>query len=148
MTATSSARATPCSKTSQRSGRSGTWGDHSVRSCRSCTRAEGPGTSAGAFPMALSLSGEDSRGPRRDAKGSCGTPGPLNLRVINLRVINLSDLLYRHKAIGSARFCRDDRADRHNRGSVYHCLFIGVSVNVSYQPGAARWRTPIRSRSK
>ena len=47
-----------------------TWGDHSVSSCRPYSRAEGPGTSAGLFPMALSLSGEDPRGPRRGAKGS------------------------------------------------------------------------------
>ena len=32
---------------------------------RSCSRAKGPGTSAGAFPMELSLSGEGPRGPRR-----------------------------------------------------------------------------------
>jgi hypothetical protein len=57
-----------------------TWGDNSVSSCRSYRRAKGPGTSAGAFPTALSLSGEGPRGPRRGAKGSCGTPrGPLEL---------------------------------------------------------------------
>ena len=141
MTDSSRAGATPCSKTSQRSGRSGTWGDHSVSSCRSCSRAKGPGTTAVVqerflwrFLYLERIPGVLD-GMRR---GPVGPPGPLNLRVINL-----SDLLYRHKAIGSARFCRDDRADRHNRGSVYHCLFIGVSVNVSYQPGAARWRTPI-----
>ena len=52
-----------------------TWGDNSVSSCRSYSRAEGPGTSAGAFSTARSLSGENSRGPRWCAKGSCGTPG-------------------------------------------------------------------------
>jgi hypothetical protein len=51
-----------------------TWGDTSVSSCRSYNRATGPGTSAGAFPTARFLSGEDARGPRRGAKGSCGTP--------------------------------------------------------------------------
>ena len=51
------------------------WGDNPVSSCRPFTRATGPGTSAGAFPMALSLSGEDPRGPRLGAKGSSGTPG-------------------------------------------------------------------------
>jgi hypothetical protein len=41
----------------------GTCGDNSVSSCRSYSPAKGPGTkfSAGAVPMALSLSGE---GPR------------------------------------------------------------------------------------
>ena len=44
------------------------WGDNSVSSCRSYSRAKSPGatSSAGAFPMALSLSGEHPRGPRRD----------------------------------------------------------------------------------
>ena len=51
------------------------WGDNSVSSCRSYGRAKGPGASAGAFPTARSLSGEGPRGPRRCAKGSCGTPG-------------------------------------------------------------------------
>jgi hypothetical protein len=51
------------------------WGDNSVVGCRSCSRAKGPGTSVGAFPVELSLSGENTRGPRRGAKGSCGTPG-------------------------------------------------------------------------
>jgi hypothetical protein len=54
------------------------WGDSSVSSYSSCSVAKGPGTSAGAFPihpMALSLSGEDPRGPRRGARGSWGTPG-------------------------------------------------------------------------
>jgi hypothetical protein len=51
------------------------WGDNSVSSGRSYNRAKDPGTSAGAFPMALSLSGEDPRGLRRGAKGSGGTPG-------------------------------------------------------------------------
>jgi hypothetical protein len=44
-------------------------------SCRSYSPAKGPGASAGAFPMALSLSGEAPRGPQRGAKGFCGTPG-------------------------------------------------------------------------
>ena len=35
-----------------------TWGDTSVSSCRSYSRAKGPGASADAFPMTLSLSGE------------------------------------------------------------------------------------------
>jgi hypothetical protein len=48
-------------------------------SCRSYSRAKGPGTSADAFTMAFSLSAEDPRGPRRGAKGSCGTlPDPLS----------------------------------------------------------------------
>jgi hypothetical protein len=36
----------------------GTWGDNSVSSCRSYSRSTGPGTSAGVFPMARSLTGE------------------------------------------------------------------------------------------
>jgi hypothetical protein len=51
------------------------WGDNSVSSCGSYSPATGPGTSAGALPMGLSLSGEGLGGPRRGAKGSCGTPG-------------------------------------------------------------------------
>ena len=51
-----------------------TWGDHSVSSCRSYSRGKGAGTSAGKFPMAHSRSGEDPRGHRWGAKGSCGTP--------------------------------------------------------------------------
>ena len=51
-----------------------TCGDNSVSSCRSCSLAKGPGTSAGTFPMELSPSKEGPRGPRRGAKGSCGTP--------------------------------------------------------------------------
>jgi hypothetical protein len=47
------------------------WGDNAVSSCRSYSRAKCPG----AFPVALSLSGEGPRGPRRGAKGCCGTPG-------------------------------------------------------------------------
>ena len=54
---------------------SASWGGNSVSSCRSYSAAKGPATSAGAFPMVLSLSGEDPRGPRRGAMGSCGTPG-------------------------------------------------------------------------
>jgi hypothetical protein len=50
-------------------------GDSSVSSCRSYSPAKCPGTSAGTFPVALSLSGEDPRGLRRGSKGSCGTPG-------------------------------------------------------------------------
>ena len=54
------------------------WGGNSVSiACRSYSRAKSPaGTSAGAFPMEHSLCGEDPRGPRRGAKGSCdpGTP--------------------------------------------------------------------------
>ena len=46
------------------------------------SRAKGPGTSAGAFPMALSLSREDPRGPRCGAKGSVGPPGPLELAAL------------------------------------------------------------------
>ena len=53
--------------------RQSTWGDNSVSSCRSYGQAKGPGASAGAFPVALSLYGEEPRGPRRSAKGSCGT---------------------------------------------------------------------------
>ena len=45
------------------------WGDNSVSSCGSYGGAKGAGTSAGAFPVALSLSREDSRGPPRCAKG-------------------------------------------------------------------------------
>jgi hypothetical protein len=41
----------------------GTWGDNSVSSCRSYSRAKGPGTSAGTFPIALILYGYDPRGP-------------------------------------------------------------------------------------
>ena len=52
-----------------------TWGDNAVSSGGSYGRATGPGTSAGAFPMELFLSGEGARGPRRGTKGSCGTPG-------------------------------------------------------------------------
>jgi hypothetical protein len=52
-----------------------TWGDNPVSSRRSHSRAKGPGTSAGAFPVERSLSGEGPRGPRRGAKGSGGTPG-------------------------------------------------------------------------
>ena len=37
------------------------WGDNSVRGRRSYRRDKGPGTSAGAFPMALSLSAEEER---------------------------------------------------------------------------------------
>jgi hypothetical protein len=45
-------------------------GDNSVSSCRLCSRATGPGTtSAGVFPVALSLSGE---GPRRSSTGCEG----------------------------------------------------------------------------
>ena len=51
-----------------------TWGDNSVSSHKSCARAKGPGTSAGAFPVALSLSGEGPGGHWRGAKGSGGTP--------------------------------------------------------------------------
>jgi hypothetical protein len=51
-----------------------TWGDNSVSSRKSCARAKGPGTSAGAFPVALSLSGEGPGGHWRGAKGSGGTP--------------------------------------------------------------------------
>jgi hypothetical protein len=54
-----------------------TWGGNSVSSGRSHSRAKGPGTSAGAFPihpMTPSLSGEDPRGPQGGAKGSWGTP--------------------------------------------------------------------------
>jgi hypothetical protein len=47
---------------------------NSVSSRKSCGRAKGPGTGAGAFPMAHPLSGEGPRGPRRGAQGSCGTP--------------------------------------------------------------------------
>jgi hypothetical protein len=54
--------------------RTGAWGDNSVSGRRSYSRAKAPGTSAGAFPMALSLSGEGPSGPQRGAKGSCGTP--------------------------------------------------------------------------
>ena len=41
----------------------------------SYSRAKGPGTSAGAFPMALSLAAENTRGPRRGANlGPVGRP--------------------------------------------------------------------------
>jgi hypothetical protein len=53
------------------------WGDNSVSNCRSCSRAKGPGTRAGAFPMARSLSEEGPRGPRRGVKRI--PPGPLEL---------------------------------------------------------------------
>ena len=52
----------------------GAWGDNPVSSC-SYSEPKGPGTSAGAFPMARSLSGEGPRGPGRGAKGSYKTPG-------------------------------------------------------------------------
>jgi hypothetical protein len=58
-----------------RGGALAAWGDNSVSGHGSCSRANGSGTSAGAFPMALSLCGEGPRGPRRGAEGSCGTPG-------------------------------------------------------------------------
>ena len=52
-----------------RSRRRRAWGDNSVSSCRSYSGAKGPGTSAGVFPMALSLSGE---GPRWFSTGCQG----------------------------------------------------------------------------
>jgi hypothetical protein len=60
-----------------RRARSPRWGDNAVSSCRSYSRAKGPGTIyiAGAFPVALSLSGEGTRGPPRGARGCRGTPG-------------------------------------------------------------------------
>ena len=51
-----------------------TWGANTVSSCRPYSRAKGPGTSAEAFPTARSLAGENTRGPRRGAKVSGGTP--------------------------------------------------------------------------
>jgi hypothetical protein len=54
------------------------WGDNSVNNCGSYGGAKVAGTSAGAFPVALSLSREDSRGPPRCAKGSGGTRDPLS----------------------------------------------------------------------
>ena len=50
------------------------WGDNSVSSRRSYTRATGPGTSAGAFPIALSLSGDDSRGFSTGCQGVLWDP--------------------------------------------------------------------------
>jgi hypothetical protein len=54
------------------------WGDSPVSSCRPCSLAKGPGASAGAFPMVLSLSGGGggggSKGSSSGCQGSCGTP--------------------------------------------------------------------------
>ena len=43
----------------------GAWGDNPVSRCRSCSGAKGPGTSACAFPMVLSLSTRSHGRPRR-----------------------------------------------------------------------------------
>ena len=51
-----------------------TWGDYSVSRCRSHSGAKGPSTSAGAFPMALPLSGEDPKGPQRGSQGVLWDP--------------------------------------------------------------------------
>ena len=51
----------------------------------SLSRAKGPGTSAGTFPMALSRSGEDPRvldGVPRGPVGEVGPPGPLELAAL------------------------------------------------------------------
>ena len=45
-----------------------------MSSCRSYSRAKGPGTSAGAFPMALSLSGEGPRGSSTGCEGVLWDP--------------------------------------------------------------------------
>jgi hypothetical protein len=50
-----------------------TWGDSSVSSCRSCSRAEGPGTRAGAFPMAFP-SWRGSKGSSAGCQGVLGAP--------------------------------------------------------------------------
>ena len=61
-----------------------TWGDNSVSSCSSCSRAKGPGTSAGAFSMARSLSGEDQRGSSTGCQGVLWDPcmGPPELAAL------------------------------------------------------------------
>ena len=50
------------------------WGDNSMSSCRRCNRATGSGATAGAPPMALSLSGELS--PIRIQRGAEGAEPP------------------------------------------------------------------------
>ena len=57
-------------------------GDNPVSSCRSRSRAKGPGTRAGALPMARALYAEGPRGLGGAPRGPVGPPGPLGLAAL------------------------------------------------------------------
>jgi hypothetical protein len=59
-----------------------TWGDPSVSSCGFHSRANGPGTSAGAFSMARSLSGRIQGVLGGVPRGPVGPPGPRELAAL------------------------------------------------------------------
>jgi hypothetical protein len=61
-----------------------TWDDNSVSSCRSYSRAKGPGTSAGVFPMALSLSRGVPGVLGGVRRGPVGPPGPRGLAALSV----------------------------------------------------------------
>ena len=68
-----------------------------MSSCRSYSRAKGPGTSAGAFPVALSLSGELMVQRILDGPGAKGVlwdpPGPVALAGLAAHRLEFTDRL-------------------------------------------------------